>query len=250
MVAGQVIYGVDGRRDYAFGPLAERALFRLGADIDRLLPIVIDPGDGRLGADDLPDLPLCDYELILAHFYSATFGETVAQNVDCSHCGKKFSVEFPLGAWVRQVRDTVMRDEARAFDGVPYALPTRAILSSIVPDRESLARRLRPKESPLPPERMAAFEAHIAEACPVLRDDIEAPCPRCGETEHKHFVLRRHLAARLAARLQAFLHEIHVLASSYHWSAADILDLPRQTRRALVDTIRNQSQRRRALGSG
>lgn len=247
MITGHVIYGVGKRRRYACRPLDERALFRLGADPDRLMPRVLVPGEDGLTAENLPDLPLIDYELMLAHLYAGTFGETIGQNVDCSDCGKKFSVEFSLPAWVGQVRGAVAPDEGGAFEGAPYALPTRAILKTVARDPGALARRLWQGETALAPERMAAFEAQVAKACPILTDDIEAPCPRCGEVVRKRFVLRSHLASRLRVRLQALLSDIHVLASSYHWSAADILGLPRQTRTALVDTIRLQVQRRRAL---
>lgn len=246
MICGHVIYGVGGRRDYACRPVDEQALFRLGADVDRILPLVLVPGEGRLEPEDLLDLPLVDYELVLAHLCAASFGETIGQNVDCAECGKRFSVEFSLSAWVQDVRGAAAAAE-RAFDDVPFALPTRAILDEAAHTPEALAERLWQGAVPLPPARFGAFEAAVARACPVLADDIEAPCPRCGEIEQKRFVLRRHLASRLRTRLQSLLSDVHVLASSYHWSAADILALPRQTRSALIDTIRLHAQRRRAL---
>ncbi|MBB3232246.1 hypothetical protein [Halomonas stenophila] len=247
MMTGHVIYGVGKRRSYSCRPLDEQALFRQGADPDRLMPLAIVQGEDSLSSEDLPELPLIDYELMLAHLYVGTFGATIDQNVDCPDCGKKFSVAFSLNAWVGGVRRAVAPDEGRAFDGAPYALPTWAILKSVKRDRSALASRLWQGETALPPERIAAFEAHVARACPILADDIEAPCPRCGEVVRKRFVLRNHLASRLRTRLRALLSDIHVLASSYHWSAVDILDLPRQTRVALIDTI--QLQRRRAHGS-
>lgn len=247
MMAGQVIYGVGKRRSYLCRPLDERTLFRLGANPDRLMPLALVQDEDRLSPEDLPELPLIDYELMLAHLYADTFGATIDQNVDCPDCDKKFSVAFSLDAWVGEVRRAVAPDEDRAFDGAPYALPTRAILKSVKGDRSALVRRLWQGETALPPERIAAFEADVARACPILTDDIEAPCPRCGEVVRKRFVLRNQLASRLRTQLRALLSDIHVLASCYHWSAADILDLPRQTRVALIDTM--QLQRRRARGS-
>lgn len=250
MASGQVIYGVGGLRDYAFAPPDERALFALGADADQLLGRLIAGGQGALAPEDLGDLPLCDYELILAHLYRAMFGEVISQNVDCAACHKKFSVDFSLADWVGQIRGGITPERAREFDGAGYRLPTRAILRSGARDPGALARRLWQGAAPLAPNRLADFEAQVARDCPVLQDDIEAPCPRCSEVVRKRFVLRAHLATRLAGRLRALLRDIHVLASSYHWSAAEILGLPRQTRAALIDTIRRQAQRRQALRSG
>lgn len=250
MMTGHVIYGVGSRRRYSCRPLDEAALFRQGADPDRLMAQALLPDEHQLGAGDLPDLPLVDYELMLAHLCADTFGEMVGQNIDCAECGKKFSLEFSLPAWIRELRDAVAPERAATFDGAPVALPTRAILHSVARDRGALARRLWRGDADLPTERMEALEAHLARACPLLKDDIEAPCPRCGETAHKQFTLRAYLDARLRAWLRGLLSDIHALASSYHWTAEDILGLPRQTRSALVDTIRLHAQRRRATVRG
>ncbi len=237
MLTGHVIYGSGGRRRYACKPLDEHTLFQLGAEADVLLPVALSPGEGDLTAADLPDLPLVDYELMLAHLYLATFGDKIGQNVDCPGCGKKFGVEFLLPDWVAGVRAGVDRDGA-GFDGGTYLLPTRRLLAAGPRDAAALAQRLWQSETPLAEDRLAAFEAHLARACPIFVDEIEAPCPRCGETVRHRFALRRHLVKRLEARLQSLLGDIHVLALSYHWTARDILALPARTRTALVDTIR------------
>lgn len=247
MIGGKVIYGVGKRRSYLCRPLDEQALFRLGANPDQLMPTALVQGDDRLLPDDLPELPLIDYELMLAHVYAGTFGTTIDQNVDCPDCSKKFSVAFYLGTWLSSIRDAVKPDRERTFDGAPYVLPTQSILKSVKRDQRVLARRLWQGDTDLHPEKITEFEAEVARACPILADDIESPCPRCGEIVRKRFVLRNHLASRLRTWLHRLLADIHVLASCYHWSAADILDLPRQTRVALVDTI--QVQRGRARSS-
>jgi hypothetical protein len=246
MITGTVIYGREGRRRYACRAIDERALFQLGADPDRLLPLVLCAEDpAAIAPDDLPHLPLIDYELILAHLCTASFGAIVGQNVDCRDCGKKFAVEVSLPDWVAEVRRGI---DAPAFDGAPFALPTRALVATVGRDARALAQRLRQGDALLA-ESAAAFEAAVAAACPLLADEIVAPCPRCGAEARHRFVLRQHLAGRLRGRLQALLGDIHVLASTYHWRPAQILDLPRQTRTALIDTIRQSLARRRALGA-
>ena len=246
MITGTVIYGREGRRRYMCRPIDERALFRLGAEPDRLLPLVLlgeDPG--ALGPADLPDLPLIDYELILAHLCAASFGATVGQNVDCRECGKKFSVEFSLPDWVGDVRRGIDASAPPAFDGAPFVLPTRALTAGS--NRDSLAVRLWCGDAPVPAGRAAAFEAAVAAACPLLADEIVAPCPHCGEEARHRFVLREHLSGRLRRRLQALLGDVHVLASTYHWRAGEILDLPHTTRTALIYTIRLSLSGRRPL---
>lgn len=250
MIEGTVIYGIGGRRRYACRALDERALFRLGDDPDRLLAsIVADDDPSALGPADLPHLPLVDYELILAHVCAASFGATIGQNVDCGECGKKFSVEFSLPDWIAQLRGAIDTAGGPRFEGVPFALPTRARMANAGRDKRALVALLWKGDAALAEDRVAAFEQAVAAACPLLADGIVAPCPACGEETRTRFVLREHLATRLRRRFQGLVGEIHLLASTCHWSAAEILALPRRTRSALIETISVSVSRRRALGS-
>lgn len=241
-----IVYGVDGRKAYALGPLDENALFRFGADIDRLLPMAMQHRKGFLTSGDLKHLPLVDYELIMAHFYSANFGRTVGQNIDCAKCRKKYAFEFSLPTFAGLIRDEVEADPEQVFEGVPYRFPTLALLADGPRDPGALALALWQGDGDLTGARRDAFEAHLARACPPLQETLEAPCPACGEVQRRRFRLRQHLGVRLLSRLRALLQQIHILAASYHWSPGEILALPHQSRVLLVDTIRTQANRSRA----
>ena len=246
MSQGSLVYGLDGRKAYALGPLDEGSLFRHGANIDRLLSLAVQTSDDCLTGDELQHLPLVDYELIMAHFYSLNFGETIGQNIDCAACRKKYAFEFSLPTFASLIRAEIEADPAQQFQGTPYRFPSLALLTKSPRDPGALASALWGGEGDLPDAKRDAFEAHLAKACPPMQEVLEAPCPDCGEVQRTRFRLRQHLAARLMSRLKQLLQQIHVLAASYHWSPGVVLALPRHSRNLLVDTIRSQAQRSRA----
>lgn len=248
MQTGRAIYGIQGRRDYAFAPITDRVLFALGANVDGLVAEAICPGDDRLGPSDVGHLPIVDYEIIQGHLYIAHFGDIIGRNLDCADCEKKFAVEFSLGTFMAMLADEVTQDRTLEFRGHAYRLPSRAAVSHGSP--EQLPLSLWDGAATAAPSEIEAFEAHLARVCPQLIEDIAAACPRCGRSQSYRFSLRRHLAERLRARLQNLVAQIHILASRYHWTVPDILALGRESRLALVETVRRQGRRASAAMPG
>jgi hypothetical protein len=240
MQTGQVIYGIEGRRNYAFAALSDTALFSMGADIDQLLADVIQEGDGSIGPDDLNLLPLVDYEFLQAHFYIAHFGDLITRNMDCPECKKKYAVDFSLRTFLSLVAEEMPKDEGREFQGATFRLPCRATLSDAGGDPAHMPALLWKGDGDT-----QAFEDHLAKLCPLIEEDVQTNCPRCETGQSYRFSLRGHLGERLSARMRHLVAEIHILASQYHWSAPEILALSRESRRALIDTIQQQRQRAR-----
>lgn len=240
-VIGHVIYGIEGRTSYAFSPLDEQALFASGADPDHLLAAGLIPREGMLGPQDLGALPIVDYELMMAQFAIATFGDGVGQNMNCACCGKKYAVEFSLGTYASLVAKEVRQHDGQDFMGYPLALPSRDALATSGPDGP--APVIWGKDSPLEAQEIAALEDYLQKACPVLQEDISAPCPDCDTVQSYHFVLRKWVGQKLSARFQNLAAQVHLLAAQYHWRVDEILALPRPSRLALVDTIRTQQPR-------
>jgi len=237
MQNGKVTYGVQGRQDYAFGALLDEDLFAIGADVDRALGHIVQDGEGRIKPDELPDLPLVDYEFLQAHFCIANFGDQISRNLTCSDCQKSFAVSFSLKAFVKAFLDEMTIETSYAFEGATFRLPTRAAIERLQNQDTGFVEVL--CDDPCDP---TAFEAHLAAVCPVFAEDIKADCPRCGTAHSYAFNLRQHLTDKLQTRLRNIVAEIHILAVRYHWTAKDILALSRVSRRALIETIQRQSQ--------
>ncbi|SEM05751.1 hypothetical protein SAMN04489760_103108 [Syntrophus gentianae] len=84
------------------------------------------------------------------------------------------------------------------------------------------------------PGDIARIEAALEEAAPEMAVSVQAPCPVCGTPHEIDVDPYRILYNRLGGGL---LREVHILASTYHWSEAEILALPLHRRRRYLDLI-------------
>jgi len=84
------------------------------------------------------------------------------------------------------------------------------------------------------PDDVARIEAALEEAAPEVAVSVQAACPACGTPHEIDVDPYRILSHRLGGGL---IREIHILASIYHWSEAEILALPLQRRRRYLDLI-------------
>lgn len=66
----------------------------------------------------------------------------------------------------------------------------------------------------------------LAERDPFTALQVDAPCPDCGHVNPAEVDLEALLLADFAACQRRLLEEVTLLARSFHWSEAQILDLP------------------------
>lgn len=244
---GHVIYGIDGRDRFALAPLDEAVLFATGADVDRLLSASVASREGLIKAEDLGTLPIVDYELMLARLCTANFGDTVAQNITCKACSKRYAVEFSLGTYADLLAAEVIPHTGGAFHGQTLRLPSRDILAQVGPGGPLPV--LWDKSGVLTQEDIVAVETYLSKACPVLQEDILAACPECSAEQKFRFVLRDWASARLAARYKRVVAQVHLLASAYHWHIDQIFALTGVSRAALVQAIRTQRGQPSPMGA-
>jgi hypothetical protein len=93
----------------------------------------------------------------------------------------------------------------------------------------------------IPAEIAAALESEmtetIAAADPLAEIALELACPDCAATWSAPFDIVRFLWSEVDAWAARTLHEVHVLASHYGWSEAEILALSPQRRQHYRDLI-------------
>ncbi|MEF8734351.1 MAG: hypothetical protein V5B40_21295 [Candidatus Accumulibacter meliphilus] len=80
---------------------------------------------------------------------------------------------------------------------------------------------------------IAAIDEALEELAPAVCDRLQVVCPECHRLQQ---ALLDHYT-QLGVDEYLFYDEIHTLASHYHWSEADILDLPRAKRQRYIDLI-------------
>lgn len=93
----------------------------------------------------------------------------------------------------------------------------------------------------LPAETWAALydavDAALQAADPQADIELGLQCPACGHEWHAPFEIERYFWSELTTWAQRTLHEVHVLASAYGWSEAEILRLPAWRRQFYLDLV-------------
>lgn len=229
------------------GPLtgrAELAVTGTGADAAiALIEAMLQPRPGAaIGPGEAARLTTSDRDRVMARLQAQIYGPDIASTALCGGCGERFDFDFALSALEeQQERVSAAPNDAGWFeqDGVRFRLPTgedelaaiglddaeaaQAIAARCIPDADAGAR--------------AVAEAQMAEIAPMLDMTLDAPCPDCGHGNPMRFGVERYFLSTILNERQALWRDIHWLASSYHWSLASILELPRESRQALVSNV-------------
>jgi hypothetical protein len=74
--------------------------------------------------------------------------------------------------------------------------------------------------------QVTRIEQALDEADPLLRGAVEASCPECGCVSQHEVDLAGFALAQLRRAQDALIQTVHLLASRYHWSEAEILATP------------------------
>lgn len=146
-------------------------------------------------------------------------------------CGEAMELPLPLSSFSRS-------DDITAFDWtagddvvVNVAMPTGADqlhwLNQPKLSAASMAQRLVCGDATiLSATALDSLSATFEEKDPFTALQLNAQCPACGAAVAVDFDLEAELLRRLD-RFQAHrLREIHLLASTYHWSETEIMNLP------------------------
>jgi hypothetical protein len=219
--------------------------------LDRLL--VAAPG-AALRPGEVGAAIIADRDRLVAGLYQASFGDQIESRADCSACGQQFELGFSLSALLgdldRRAGEALARHEVmgppgqRLYalggeSGVCFRLPTVTDERALASDASSNALLARCVRTPAPGVSVDAdaIEAAMEALAPVLSLGLPARCALCGQQQEIDFDLLDFFLAALRRERPLFVREVHTLASSYGWSFAEIVDLPRSERRAYVEVI-------------
>jgi hypothetical protein len=210
------------------------------------------------------ELAVCDRDRLLAAVYTQTFSDRIETDVPCLECSKGAQVGFSLAEWIagqqpdeagRELRGIVAGPDESCFytldDGVRFRLPTgldqrelagleleraRALLLGrcVLADAHSSHAHT---VGDLGPETRAKIEAAIEYLGPTIDDQFTVECQECHASREVRFDIQQYLLRALEHERRYLTREIHYLACSYGWSLTEILDLPRDERRAFVELV-------------
>ena len=196
--------------------------------------------------ESVADWPLGRRNRALAQLYFATFGTKLSGWTSCRQCGEK--LEFAADG--RAMAQTALgeRDTIVPVSGRSFRLPTSRDLARIAVQAEAgdaaallLNLCLVAQEAPegsvneesstaWSEEELELIGSRLAQADPLAEIMLDFQCPVCQESFEESLDLASFFWSELEGRARRLLFDVHILASAYGWSEAEILALS-QTRR-------------------
>ncbi len=207
-------------------------------------------GYKQVDIDDIQQLSVPDRQFLMMRLAAQLEGEHVWKKVSCAGCGELFDVEFnrhelPVVAghsgfpYVRiesSNQDIVLR--------VPTGLDQEMLCCLEQKDAERYLLEQcivsvdGDEASPefinsLSEAEIEFIEQSIEDISPAVCTELLVQCPEC-QKEQKVAIDHYQFSA---FRESEFYDDIHTLASHYHWSEAEILELPIEKRRRYASMI-------------
>ena len=192
-------------------------------------------------ADDVRELVVGDREALLLQLRRLALGDRLDCVVPCPGCGELMDVELRVGDLLLEAyADAPERREAlgvvyRAVTGADQEAGARAA----VDDVDAAARLVlgRCIEGELTADVEGALPALLAEADPQAELLLRVGCPACGGEFPVALDAGGFLELELAGDRDALYREVHVLASHYHWSEAELLAMTPAKRRRYLELV-------------
>lgn len=189
------------------------------------------------------ELAAHDRDRILAAMYRRAYGSKIAGLATCRACGAPFDFELLLDD-LQALLETPPTAHEAALLPPPTGRDELAVADLPPEDavEELLRRCLRDTGDALD---VAAAEAILDANAPLLDLELTASCPQCGAAHELPFDIQALLLGELARDARQLWPDVHALASTYRWSFDEIVELPRNRRRALADLIAGERGRSR-----
>ncbi len=189
-----------------------------------------------------------DRDRLLATLYISLFGSKVESTLNCRNCEQKFDLDFSLEDLLRHYQPLPAQEsENGSYElepGVFFRLPTGEdeIFIHGLPKEEAEKRLLeRCLLKGNPETDKEKVQLRMAELAPVLNLEMQAICPECSHEQQVQFDMQSFFLIRLKQEKPGLIQDIHYIASRYHWSQKEILDMPRNLRKHFVALIQTEN---------
>ncbi len=207
-----------------------------------LLPSLCETTD----VSDWLSLPVTDADAALLGWRQAWVGDRIETTVRCPYegCGEPASVDFNISNFMEFRRPAMPRGVQRSngvftCNGVGFRVPTladeEAARVSVSPER-TLRERCIDSTSP---SNIRKIEKMLERIAPSMISELLLICPNCGCSHGATFDPRAFVLKELSDQAQFMWDDVHLIASTYHWSKDEILNLDRATRVQLAERIRS-----------
>jgi hypothetical protein len=214
-------------------------------------------GGEPLGSDAARALSVGERETVLWRMRAMLSGDRIDAVVTCPACDEKVSIESHVADFLELASVRTREVVAERVGGrlVEFRVPSGG-------DLEDLARRHVVDIEEAEAELAAACLLSVDGQSPTVDDiaELAAPigermaaldpaaellfdsvCPACGFPITASLDATGFLLEEMATGARYLFHEVHVLASNYHWSEDEILDLTPRRRHLYLDLINDAS---------
>jgi hypothetical protein len=145
-------------------------------------------------------------------------------------CDEEVEIELALAALAGAVREAGVPGPVEGFrPRRPTGDDLRRWHDRPPTDAQMVAELGGPDDAP--PELVAAVEAALAEAEPLIDVRVSSACPRCGAPLEVAFDVEQEAVSMLRRAQDDLLRDVGTLARAFHWSEAEIVALPAHRRR-------------------
>jgi hypothetical protein len=187
-----------------------------------------------------------DRDRLLALLYISMYGTRIESTISCTACSQKFDLDFLLDELLRHYQPVALSDEGRyqVEPGISFRLPNGEDemlvngLTNAEAEKQLLERCLLDGNAETDSEKV---QLKMAELAPVLSVEMQAICPECGNEQHVQFDMQSFFLTKLKQERPGLIREVHNIASHYHWSQQEILNLPRNLRKQYATLIQQDN---------
>lgn len=211
--------------------------------------------------DHLATLSIGQRDGLLLELRERTFGREIAALVNCPTCSEKLELNFAVadlrqhcltgaseqaginvkvGAYTAQFRlpnSHDLNEIAASFTGNNPDTVRSALLERCVVTMKKKGKAC--AFAALPENLQAQAVQRIAEVDSQANVELALDCPACQHSWLSVFDIVSFLWQELEARAKQLLREIHLLASTYHWSETEILQLSQPRRQLYLRMVLN-----------
>lgn len=184
--------------------------------------------------------PIPDRNLALLDVYRRQFGETAHVVACCPQetCASQLDVDFEIDELAELGRDASMQVEWQG-ETVRLKVPTGEQLRAWQPESPDFVQQVAEfmLGSAVSEEQLAELAPRLLTALAGPRFELPVDCSLCGTPFAVAIELPMLFQSRMAQWMEDLEHEVHVLASQYHWSEQEILSLPSHRRKRYVQRL-------------
>ena len=222
-------------------------------------------GGEAVSPDRVRDLNVGDRQYLMRRLAVHIDDQVTWLTATCGECGEPFDVslryaELPVKPAGDEFPETIVDS---SLGRLHVRVPTGAdqeIIAAIADDREAMwvlleqllsheHSRLAVDPRQLGEEEITAIETVVENLCPEIATHLTTNCPHCDNANHVSI----HPYTIFERSLNNVYGDVHILATTYHWSEEEILALTRSRRHtylSMIDRSRGMNARDRYAEAG